>query len=306
MRLNLKLEVQDIFNLHGSEFRRKYKHVILKRQYRAMRAIEICRTATLGGHVEKCDNCGKKRISYNSCRNRHCPKCQFLRKESWLEARLNDFLPIQYFHTVFTIPDILNDLALRNPKIVYKILFRSSSETLKKLSKNKKFIGAEIGFISILHTWGQNLMLHPHIHSIVTGGGLSKDGSKWISSRSNFLFPVKVMARLYKGKFLAYLQESFQNGDLEFSGKISYLKKKNQFLNLINTLYKKDWIVYSKPPFKNSETVFKYLSRYTHRIAISNQRIIKIENEKVYFAWRDYSDSNKKKIMALDVHEFIR
>lgn len=294
------IEVQDIFRLYGDEYRCVFKQKISPGQYKAMRHIEICRTAALGGHVDICDRCGEKRISYNSCRNRHCPKCQFLKKEQWLEDRLQDFLPVQYFHVVFTVPDILNPITLNNQKAVYDIFFRSASMTLNELARDKKYLNAKIGFITVLHTWGQTLMYHPHIHCIVTGGGLSNDMKKWIHLRNDFLFPVKVMAALFRGKFLAYLKEKYKHG------KLKICDDDNDFILLLNKLYRKEWVVYSKPPFKRPETVFEYLARYTHRIAISNQRIIKLHEDKVYFKWRDYSDSNKEKVMALDALEFIR
>lgn len=268
-------------------------------QYKAMRHIEACRTAALGGHVERCDTCDHERISYNSCRDRHCPKCQFLKKEMWLEDRLNDFLPINYFHVVFTIPDSLNTIALNNQKIVYDIFFRSISETLKQLSSDTKHLGATIGFIAVLHTWGQNLQYHPHIHCIVTGGGFSNDRTQWVDARSQFLFPVKVMGSLFRGKFLAYLKTAYGRGTLTTN-------IKRHFSSLLTTLYHTDWVVYAKPPFKQPETVFTYLARYTHRIVISNHRIVKIDSDRVYFRWRDYADGNKEKIMALDAYEFIR
>jgi hypothetical protein len=292
-------EVQDILRLYGDSYRRVYRKNITPVQYKAMRHIEICRTAALGGHVDVCDRCGEQRISYNSCRNRHCPKCQYLKKEKWLEDRMADLLPINYFHVVFTIPDILNSICLNNQWGVYDILFQSVSETLKKLSRDKKYLNARTGYISVLHTWGQNLMYHPHIHCIVTGGGLSNDMKKWKHSRSNFLFPVKVMAALFRGKLLAYLTKEFNRGKIK-------RYSKNDFTTLVNEAYKKEWVVYSKPPFKNPETVLKYLANYTHRIAISNNRIIKIEKGKVYFRWRDYADSHKQKVMALNACEFIR
>lgn len=294
------IEVQDIFRLYGDDYRRQHGKTMSPQQHKVMRHIESCRTAALGGHIDRCDECGHERISYNSCRDRHCPKCQFLKKEKWLEDRLNDFLPVGYFHVVFTIPDSLNSIFLNNQKIMYDIFFRSVSETLKKLSVDKKHIGALIGFIAVLHTWGQNLSYHPHVHCIVTGGGLSGDRGKWLYAKNDFLFPVKVMGKLFRGKFLSYLKKVYLRGTIKNAG-----EKKN-FASLLDGLYKLNWVVYAKPPFKKPETVFEYLARYTHRIAISNHRIIKIENNKVYFHWRDYSDGNKKKIMALDAHEFIR
>jgi hypothetical protein len=294
------IEVQDVFRVYGESYRHLHEKTMSTRQHGVMRHIESCRTAVLGGHVDRCDECGHERISYNSCRDRHCPKCQFLKQEKWLEDRLNDFLPIQYFHVVFTIPDSLNPLLLNNQKIMYDMFFRSVSETLRKLSGDKKYIAALIGFIAVLHTWGQNLSYHPHIHCIVTGGGLSDDHARWVSARSRFLFPIKAMARLFRGIFLSHLKKEHANGTLKNSG------TREEFSLLLNTLYALDWVVYSKPPFYKPETVFEYLARYTHRIAISNHRIIKVENDRVFFHWRDYADGNKKKIMSLDAHEFIR
>jgi len=273
---------------------------------RAMRAIETCRTAEQGGHVDECDHCGTKVISYNSCRNRHCPKCQFLKKEQWIEAREKDLLPIPYFHVVFTIPDFLNPLVLRNQEVLYGLLFKAVSETLTELAANPKHLGAAIGFISILHTWGQNLMEHPHIHCIVTGGGLSHDGRKWKTCKNDFFLPVKVMSKLFRGKFLDCLKQSRTANELVFPGAVSHLAVPGAFNALISDLYKKDWIVYCKPPFDGTKGVLEYLGRYTHRIAISNHRIVKIEDDKVSFRWRDYADNSKIKIMTVAAGEFIR
>jgi hypothetical protein len=271
-----------------------------------MAAIEACRTSLLGGHKDECDTCGHLRISYNSCRNRHCPKCQFLRKEKWIEARTEDLLPIRYFHVVFTIPAELNPLVFSNQKVAYNLLFRSVSETLLTLSHDPKHLGAQIGFIGILHTWGQNLMDHPHVHCIVTGGGLSSEGSRWVSCRKNFFIHVKVLSALFKPKFLSYLKDSFQSGNLIFPGSIGSLKDPDVFKGFIRQLKQKKWVVYCKPPFNGVEGVLQYLSRYTHRIAISNHRILKLECGKVSFLWRDYADGDKEKIMTLNTHEFIR
>jgi Putative transposase/Transposase zinc-binding domain len=271
-----------------------------------MSAIEACRTSLLGGHKDECDTCGHLRISYNSCRNRHCPKCQFLRKEQWIEARTEDLLPIRYFHVVFTIPAELNPLVFSNQKVAYNLLFRSVSETLLTLSHDPKHLGAQIGFIGILHTWGQNLMDHPHVHCIVTGGGLSPEGSRWVSCRKNFFIHVKVLSALFKPKFLAYLKESFQSGNLIFPGSIGYLKDPHVFEGFIRQFKQKKWVVYCKPPVNGVEGVLQYLSRYTHRIAISNNRILKLECGNVSFLWRDYADGDKEKIMTLNAHEFIR
>lgn len=270
-----------------------------------MRAVEACRSADLGGHVDKCDNCGHISISYNSCRNRHCPKCQFLKKERWIEARTKDLLPIQYYHVVFTVPEELNPLVLRNQKVMYDILFRSVSGTLTELGKDPKHLGAQIGFTCVLHTWGQNLMDHPHIHCVVPGGGLSADRT-WISCRKKFFLPVRVLSSLFRGKFLDYLTSSYQEKKLAFPGIISHLEDTHTFEAFRRRLYHKKWIVYCKPPFNGAKGVLQYLSRYTHRIAISNHRLLSSDDGGVSFRWRDYSDDNKEKVMTLDAQEFIR
>lgn len=299
-----QLEVADIFRRYGAQYRSAQP--MPANRLRAMRAIETCRTAEQGGHVDECLHCGTKVISYNSCRNRHCPKCQFLKKEQWIEAREQDLLPIPYFHVVFTIPDLLNPLVLRNQEVFYGILFKAVSETLTELSENRKYLGAEIGFISILHTWGQNLTEHPHIHNVVTGGGLSPDGRKWKSCKNGFFLPVKVMSELFRGKFLAHLKRLRAENKLLFPGAVSYLVQPGAFNALIADLYKKKWVVYSKPPFDGTKGVLEYLGRYTHRIAISNHRIVQMEDDTVSFRWRDYADDNKTKIMTVDAFEFIR
>jgi len=306
MRASCGVEVADIFRQYGPDYRRS--HGMPRNQRRAMSAIEACRTSLLGGHKEKCDNndCGHMKISYNSCRNRHCPKCQFLRKEKWIEARAEDLLPIQYFHVVFTIPAELNPLVFSNQKVMYNLLFRSVSETLMVLSNDPKHLGARIGFMGILHTWGQNLMDHPHIHCVVTGGGLSPDGGHWVSCRKGFFISVRVMSALFRGKFLDYLKRSYESEELIFPGVIGHLKELDAFEGFTRQFYHKKWVVYCKPPFNGIEGVLQYLSRYTHRIAISNHRILKLQDGKVSFLWRDYSDGDKEKIMTLDADEFIR
>jgi hypothetical protein len=304
MRASNGTEVADIFSQYGHDYR--VSHNMPFKQLRAMGAIEACRTSRLGGHKDKCDNdgCGHIEISYNSCRNRHCPKCQFLKKEQWIEARSEDLLPIQYYHVVFTIPSELNTVALRNPKIMYDLLFRSASETLVDLGNTR--LGARIGFMGILHTWGQNLMDHPHIHCVVTGGGLSSDEQHWVACRKKYLFPVKVMSKLFSRKFLDYFEDSYKSGKLELTGSISHLMKPHVFELLMGKLYRKKWVVYCKPPFNGIDGVFQYLSRYTHRIAISNNRILKVEDGHVTFQWRDYADNDRVKVMTLDADEFIK
>lgn len=271
-----------------------------------MRAIEICRTEELGGHKDECDHCGRVRISYNSCRNRHCPKCQCLDKERWLEARKEDILPSHYFHVVFTLPEGLRDLCLRNQAGAYMTLFRAASETLKELTEDPKHLGAEVGFIVVLHTWSQTLIDHPHVHCIVTGGGLSPDGLRWIPCKENFFLPEKVLALLFRGKFLAYLKEAYKKGRLVFPGKIAHLKEKSAFKVLLDELYKQEWVVDCRPPFGNAEMVMDYLGRYTHRVAISNDRLVKLEGGKVIFRYRDRKDGDKVKQMILEASEFIR
>ena len=297
-------EVADIIREYGEDYKRKHK--LPSQMVKAINAIESCRTSKLGGHIDECDNCGHIKISYNSCRNRHCPKCQGLAKERWLTDRKMDLLPIQYFHMVFTIPDALNPMTLRNQKEIYSILFKSVSETLIELGKNPKYLGADIGFIGILHTWGQNLMDHPHIHCIAPGGGLSFDAKRWISTREEFFIPVKVLSRLFRGKFLFYLKDAYRKERLKFPGNIKELSKGRDFNEFMDSLYKKEWVAYSKPPFKNAEHVLEYLGRYTHRVAISNNRIAGIEDRRVTLKYRDYKDGNKNKLMTIEAHEFIR
>ncbi|SFR19035.1 IS91 family transposase, partial [Desulfoscipio geothermicus] len=239
------VEVQDIFAQHGKTYQQN--HSLLPNQLKVIRAIENCRTSALGGHIDECDECGFIRISYNSCRNRHCPKCQTLNKERWIDARKDDLLNVGYFHVVFTIPDTLNPVAYQNQKVVYNILFKAAAETLSELAADNKYLGAQIGFTEILHTWGQNLMHHPHIHCIVPGGGLNSCG-QWVNSRKKFFIPVKVLSRKFRGKFLYYLKQA----KLEFYGSISYLHDNGKFNAFMSSLYQKEWIVYCKPPFKNA------------------------------------------------------
>jgi hypothetical protein len=271
-----------------------------------MRALEVCRTATLGGHKDQCDHCGHLEISYNSCRNRHCPKCQTLRKEKWIEARREDLLPIEYFHVVFTLPSELNPLVSTNQQVLYDLLFHSASETLSELAQDPKHLGAKVGMIGILHTWGQNLLDHPHLHWIVTGGGLSSDGHRWISCRKGFFLPVRVLSALFRGKFLGLLKGCFQRGDLVFPAHLRPLQDPRNFETFLRHLYHNKWVVYCKPPFDGPNGVLQYLGRYTHRIAISNNRILTIHDGKVSFLWRDYADHDRQKTMTLQADEFIR
>jgi len=299
------LEVADIFRRYGDSYRNA--HAMPVNRLKAMSAIERCRTAELGGHEDVCEHCGEKRNSYNSCRNRNCPKCQFLKKEKWIEAREKDLLPIVYFHVVFTIPNLLNPLVLRNQEVLYNLLFKAASETLLELAKDRKRLGAHIGAILILHTWGQNLLDHPHIHGVVPGGGLSLDGKRWQGcKKKDFFIHVNVLSALFSKKFIAYLKQLRAENKLVYPGAVSYLAEPAAWGALISELYGKDWVVYCKPPFKETRNVIDYLGRYTHRIAISNHRLMKLEDDTVFFKWRDYADDDKIKMMPLDAFEFIR
>ncbi len=300
------LEVADIFRAFGPAYRELHGWEMPLRHLRVMRAVEVCRTAELGGHIDQCDHCGQQRISYNSCRNRHCPKCQCLAKERWLEARKKDLLPISYFHVVFTLPEGLRPLALRNQRVVYNLLFQAASETLLQLAKDGKYLGAEIGFIALLHTWSQTLIDHPHLHCLVTAGGLSPDGQRWISSRPGFFLPVKVLSSLFRGKFLDRLKKAYESGKLKFPGKIGALRKDSAFKKFLTDLYRKEWVVYVKPPLKRAEQVMDYLGRYTHRVALSNERLVSFEGRQVTLRWRDSADGDKIKFLTLEVLEFIR
>jgi hypothetical protein len=266
-----------------------------------MNAVENCRTAALGAHIDKCDECGFERISYNSCRNRHCPKCQTFAKEEWLEKQKQNLLDIQYFHAVFTVPDTLNIVFMQNQALMYNLLFKAVSETVMELCADKKYLKVKPGITAILHTWGQNLNYHPHLHCIITGGGLT-ESNQWVNSRKKFFIPIKVLSKKFRGKFLHELAKE----KLDFHGSAEYLNDERNFSDFIKCLYNKDWITYCKPPFGSAQKVIEYLGRYTHRIAISNSRIAKLENEMVSFNWRDYSDGNKIKLMTISADEFIR
>jgi hypothetical protein len=272
---------------------------------RAMRAIEQCRTPALGGHLEECDQCGHQRNAYNSCRNRNCPKCQSSAARGWLLKRESEVLAVPYFHVVFTVPEEIARIALANQKVIYTILFRCGSRTLLKIGLDSKHLGGKIGFLAILHTWGQNLEYHPHIHCVVAGGALTSDGV-WIESRKRFFLPVAVLSRLFRGKFLAALNKAFRCGKLRFAGKLSFLSSKETFGSYLSLPAKKEWVVYCKHPFGGARQVLQYLGRYTHRIAISNHRLIRFEDGNVTFRWKDYRDSGTPKFMTLTSQEFIR
>ena len=300
------IEVADIFRTFGATYLARYGNQTSREQRRAMRAIEVCRTAELGGHVDTCDSCGQVRISYNSCRNRHCPKCQTLDKERWLEARAEDLLPIPYFHVVFTLPQELGPLALRHPQVVYALLFKAASQTLLELGRDPQHLGAHIGLTALLHTWSQTMLFHPHLHCIVPGGGLSEDGSRWIGSRADFFLPVQVLSRLFRGKMLAYLKNAYQADELTFPGTLAPWQDGPFFQEQLTALYEKEWVVYCKPPLGRPQQVLDYLARYTHRVALTNDRILRVEEDRVTFRYRDSQDHNRIKEMTLDGIEFIR
>jgi hypothetical protein len=302
-----RLEVADVFRRYGDDYRRRHGANLSTAQRRVMTAIEGCRTAALGGHVDQCDQCGHLRISYDSCRNRHCPKCQSLARAQWLEDRQAEVLDTQYFHVVFTIPQAIATIAYQNQRTVYGILFHAAAETLRTIATDPKHLGAEIGFLAVLHTWGQNLQFHPHLHCVVPGGGLAPDGSRWIACRHGFFLPVRVLARMFRRIFLETLQRAFDAGKLEFFNTAVRLRERPAFLRHLAVSRRNDWVVYAKPPFAGrAEDVLRYVARYTHRVAISNDRLVEIADGIVRFRWRDYRHHNKQKIMPVTADEFIR
>ena len=298
-------EVAHVFRKYGEAFRCSHPQPLS--HLKVMHAIEVCRTARLGGHIEKCDDCGAETNAYNSCRNRHCPKCQTLAKAKWLQAHKAELLPVAYFHNVFTLPHEINPIALCNKKVTYIILFRSVSETLLQFGKNPdNGLGGKIGFLSVLHTWDQKINDHFHLHCIIPAGALSYDGARWIPGNEEFLFHVKALSKVFRGKFIDYLEKAFNKGELIFPGNTEHLGTKEGFKDLKNQLFAKDWVVYSKRPFSGPEKVLDYLGRYTHRVAISNHRIVNLEDGKVTFTYRDRKDNNKSKKLTLEATEFIR
>ena len=289
------LELAEIVRRHGNRLAR-----LSGDEQRILRAIVSCRTAALGGHVETCDHCHYQRIAYNSCRNRHCPRCQGVACAKWMEDRASELLPVEYFHVVFTLPDTFNALALSNKRILYNLLFDAVAQTLLEVAAHPKHLGAKIGFLAILHTWGQNLSLHPHLHCIIPGGGLSPDGSRWISCRPGFFLPVRILSRVFRGKFIESLKAASREG------KLIGVKNDDAFNQLLDASVKHDWVVYAKPPFGGPGQVLKYLSRYTHRIAISNRRLISTDEQTVTFKWKDYAHHHRPRNMTLDGAEFLR
>ncbi len=300
------IELADIFRLHGQAYRAA--HSLPRPQLRVMRAIEVCRTATLGGHVETCSQCSHIRVSYNSCRNRHCPKCQNRERAKWLENRTAELLPVEYFHVVFTLPAEIAAIAFYNQDVVYGILFRTAAQTLLTIARDPQRLGAEIGFFGILHTWGQNLLFHPHLHCVVPGGGLSPDGQSWIACRPGFFLPVRVLSRLFRRLFLEALEKAFASGKLRFFGERETLQHPASFSAYLTPLRKTEWVVYAKPPFGGPQQALAYLGRYTHRVALSNRRLLAHQQDSVTFQWKDYRRRGRQKsrVMTLAADEFIR
>ena len=301
-----KLEVADIFRRYGKAYRDKHGASMPTMQRRVMNAIELCRTAALGGHLERCDQCGHERNCFNSCRDRHCPKCQSLARAQWIEDRQSELLEVPYFHVVFTVPEEIAAIAYQNKKLVYGILFRATAETLTTIAADPEHLGAEIGFFAVLHSWGSNLQFHPHLHCVVPGGGLSPDGQRWISCRPNFFLPVRVLSELFRRLFVESLQKAFDSGKLRFSGRLNSLDNPVTFAQHCSDLKGRKWVVYAKRPFAGPQQVLDYVGRYTHRVAISNNRLLDIQNDQVCFQWKDYRTGGDLKTMTLSADEFIR
>jgi hypothetical protein len=299
------LEVADVFRRHGAVYRVEHAATLSHGQRRVMGAIEACRTAALGGHVEQCTDCGQVRIAYNSCRNRHCPKCQGLARAQWLADRQAELLPVPYFHVVFTMPTAIATIALQNKAAVYDILFKTAAETVRIIAADPKHLGGEIGMIAVLHTWGQSLFHHPHVHCIVPGGGIAPDG-RWVTCRPSFFLPVRVLSRLYRRLFLARLVAAFENGALRFFGELTRLTEPAAFAKHLRPMRRLDWVVYAKRPFGGPQQVLDYLGRYTHRVAIANSRLIDLVDGQVRFHWKDYRQPGRRKVMTLRAGEFMR
>lgn len=298
-------ELADIFAQYGNQYRDK--NVITGQQFKVMKRIEICRTAALGGHVEACDHCGHTQNAYNSCRDRHCPKCQTMVKEKWLNNRKAELLPCSYFHNVFTLPHELNPLIMGNKRIMLALLFTAVKETLQVFARDPQWrLEGQLGFISVLHTWNQKLMAHYHLHCIIPAGALSFDRKKWIGTRTKYLFKVQSLAKEFQKRYLSKLEKMYRKRQLSFNGRLAEYKDENQFQKLLTALWNKQWITYAKQPFGGPEQVLEYLGRYTHRVAITNNRIIAIDNDLVRFKYRDRSDDNKEKELTLSAYEFIR
>ena len=300
------LEVADIFRHHGEAFRRDHDGHLGRVERRVMTAIETCRTPALGGHVEQCGECGLVRCAYNSCRNRHCPKCQGMARAEWLEARQAELLPVPYFHVVFTLPPAAAEIAFQNKRVLYAILFQAAAEALRTVAADPRHLGAEIGAVAVLHTWGQTLQHHPHLHCIVPGGGISPDGARWVACRPGFFLPVRVLSQCFRDLFVARLATAYADGELRFSGTLASLAEPDIFAGRLGALRGIDWVVYAKPPFAGPAPVLAYLGRYTHRVAIANSRLTRLDDGEVDFSWKDYRHHGKTKTMTLSADEFIR
>src|SRR4249920_3582178 len=298
------LEVADIFRRHGEAFRQARAGHLGGRGRLIKRAITACRTAVLGGHVEQCDDCGATCIAYNSCRNRHCPKCQGLARAKWLADRQAELLPVPYFHVVFTLPAPLGEIVFQNKAVVYAILFRAAAETLATIAADSRHLGAQLGMTMVLHTWGQTLQHHPHVHCVVPGGGPSLDGTRWVACRPGFFLPVRVLSRLFRRLFLGLLAAAHAEGRLGFFGALETLANPRAFAAFLRRQRRPEWVVYAKAPFAGPKVVLAYLGRYTHRVAIANSRLISLSDSKVRFTWKDYRQDGKTKVMALDADEF--
>ena len=299
-----RVELADIVRAHGAAYQRA--HPLCRAQCRALRAIARCRTAALGGHRAVCTACGAERITYNSCRNRHCPKCQRVATERWLDARRREVLPIPYFHVVFTLPHTLNPLAQSHPRLIYQLLFQAAASTLTRFGRDRRQLGGDLGGTAVLHTWGQTLTQHVHVHCVVTGGALAPAGARWIPARPGFLFPVRALTKVFRGRYLAGLRRAFDRGDLHLTGGLATLAEPTAFAAWLDKLCTQAWVVYCKPPFAGPEHVLAYLGRYTHRVALSNDRLVAVADGRVRFRWRDYADGDRVKLMELDIDEFLR
>jgi Putative transposase/Transposase zinc-binding domain len=300
------LEMADLVRAAGQTFLEHSRKWMTWQHRKVLLAIVHCRTAVLGGHRDECSRCGHSVISYNSCRNRHCPKCQGNARHRWLEARQRELLPTSYVHVVFTLPRELAPLALQNKKIIYDLLFRTSAETLLQVARDPRHLGAQIGFFSVLHTWDQKLQHHPHVHCVLPAGGLSSDHTRWITPRYSFFLPVKVLSRVFRGKFVAALKRAYTQGKLGFYGDLKLLAQPKIFSSWLRQLFRHDWVIYCKPPFGGPEHALRYLGAYTHRVAISNHRLVSLTNGQVTFRWRDSAHQNKKRLMTLPLEEFLR
>src|ERR1700756_5780967 len=300
------LEVADIIRAAGEAFLERNRHWLRWKHVKVLRAIERCRTAALGGHLDECTRCGHRAISYNSCRNRHCPKCQTAARDRWIAARQKELLPARYLHVVFTLPGRLSPLVLQNKKVIYDLLFRTSAETLLEVARNPEHLGAEIGFFSVLHTWSQQLNLHPHVHCVVPAGGLSLDHRRWIHARENYFLPKKVLRKVFRGKFVSALEQAFQNGQLNFHADRKLLANPKTFAAWLRPRFREKWVVYWKPPFVCPAYVLQYLGRYTHRVAISNHRLVSFANGQVTFRWRHSAHHNEPRLLTLSLEEFLR